>query len=151
MEIDSKVHDMLNRERPGLLAVIGATSRDGFPHLVPVWYRWDGRAIYVWTLGSRAWVRNVLRDPKVGVSVQDDSGLAVMIKGYASVRTADDAEVHDEIGRITRRYVADEEVQGYIDDWPALRTIVRIEPQRLFVWSGLASDDVQTQSIRVAD
>ena len=100
---------------------------------MPVWYRWDGQAVLVWTLEARAWVRNVQRDPKAGVSVQEGD-VAVMMKGRASVHTSDGPEVDEEIRRITRRYVGDDEVEGYIADWPELRTIVRIEPRSLFIW-----------------
>ena len=133
MHIEARVNALLHRERPGLLAVVGTLGRDTCPHLVPVWYRWDGQAIYVWTLEERAWVRNVQRDPKVGVSVQD-GGIAAMMKGRAAVYTSDGPEVDEEIRRITRRYVGDDEVEGYIADWPRLRTIVRIEPRSVFFW-----------------
>ena len=133
MNIEPRVHDLLNRERPGLLAVVGTLGRDNCPHLIPVWYRWDGRSMLVWTLEKRAWVRNVQRDPKVGVSVQD-GGIAVMMKGRATVHTSDGPEVDEEIRRITRRYVGDDETGGYIADWSSLRTIVRIEPRSVFFW-----------------
>ena len=133
MKIEPRIHELLNRERPGLLAVVGTLARDHCPHLVPVWYRWDGEAMFVWTLEERAWVRNLLRDPKVGVSVQEGD-TAVMMKGRATAHTSDGPEVDEEIRRITRRYVGDDEVEGYIEDWPRLRTIVRIEPRRVFVW-----------------
>lgn len=133
MKIEPRIHELLDRERPGLLAVVGTLSRDLCPHLVPVWYRWDGQAVLVWTLEARAWVRNVQRDPKAGVSVQEGD-VAVMMKGRASVHTSDGPEVDEEIRRITRRYVGDDGVEGYIADWPELRTIVRIEPRSLFIW-----------------
>ena len=133
MNIEPRMHDLLSRERPGLLAVVGTLGRDNCPHLIPVWYRWDGRSMLVWTLEKRAWVRNVQRDPKVGVSVQD-GGIAVMMKGRATVHTSDGPEVDEEVRRITRRYVGDDETDGYIADWSSLRTIVRIEARSIFFW-----------------
>ena len=133
MKIEPRMHDLLNRERPGLLAVVGTLDREKCPHLIPVWYRWDGQSMHVWTLEERAWVRNVQRDPQVGVSVQE-GGIAVMMKGRATVHTSDAPEVDEEIRRITRRYVGDDEVEEYIADWPQLRAIVRIEPRRAFFW-----------------
>ena len=133
MKMEPRIHDFLNRERPGLLAVVGTVDRDACPHLVPVWYRWDGRLIHVWTKEGRAWAKNALRRPEVGVSVQEGP-LAVMMKGRARVHTGDGPEVDEEIRRITRRYVGDDEVEGYVEEWRDLRTIVRIEPSRVFVW-----------------
>ena len=135
IEINQKTHDFLNRE-PGLLAVIGTNGREGHPLLVPVWYRWDGEAILVWSLESRAWIQNALRDPKVGVSVQEESApqMAVIMRGAATVETSDGSPIDDEIRRISQRYVPEESIPGYLRDWPELRTIVRIVPQRIFVW-----------------
>ena len=133
MNLEPRIHDFLNRERPGLLAVVGTLSRDAWPHLVPVWYRWDGRLIHVWTQEKRAWVNNARRRSEVGVSVHEGP-LAVMMKGRARVCTGEGPEVDEEIRRITRRYVEDDEVESYIADWKGLRTIVRIEPLRVFVW-----------------
>ena len=136
LEITPETHEFLNREQPGLLAVIGSNTRQGYPLLVPVWYRWDGEAIIVWSLESRAWIQNVLRDPKVGVSVQEESPpqMAVMMRGDASVETSDGSHIDDEILRISRRYVSEENLDGYIADWPDLRTMVRIVPHKLYVW-----------------
>ncbi len=135
VEINTETHQFLNRE-PGLLAVIGTNGRHGYPLLVPVWYRWDGEAVLVWSLESRAWVQNVLRDPKVGVTVQEESApqMAVIMRGTASVETSDGPRIDEEIARITRRYVPENSMDGYIRDWPELRTIVRIVPRRIFVW-----------------
>ena len=135
LEISPRTHEFLNRE-PGLLAVIGTNSRHGYPLMVPVWYRWDGDAILVWSLASRAWIHNLSRDPKTGVTVQEEAApqMAVIMRGEASVETGDSASIDEEIRRITRRYVSEEKIEAYIRDWPELRTIVRIVPQKLFVW-----------------
>ena len=57
-----------------------------------------------------------------------------MMKGRATVHTSDGPEVDEEIRRITRRYVADDKVDGYIADWSELRTIIRIEARSVFFW-----------------
>ena len=136
MKIEAKVHDFLNRELPGFLAAVATNGRDGYPLVVPVWYRWDGERIIVWSLESRAWVQNVLRDPKVGVSVQEEGSdsMAVIMRGTASVETSDESSIDDEILRITRRYVPEPGVEDYLSGWMHLRTMVRIEPHKLYVW-----------------
>lgn len=131
MEISAKVHDFLNRELPGMVAVIGTNGADGMPHLVPVWYRWDGELIHIWTLESRVWVQNLVRDTRVGFSVQEEADpyMAVMMKGHATIETGDHPEIHGEIRRITRRYVVESEIENYIESWPGLRTMVHIKPE----------------------
>ena len=45
MEVRPEVDALLKRELPGLLGVVGTNSQNGFPHLVPVWFRWDGALV----------------------------------------------------------------------------------------------------------
>jgi len=122
---------------PTPLGVIATLRQDGSPHIVPVWFRWAAGAVTIWTTQTRAWVRNVLRDPRVAFSVQtfDEPYPAVVMRGTASVATADDAATVEEIRAITRRYVVPEGVERYIADWPDLRTIVTIVPQHIVAWS----------------
>lgn len=118
---------------PGLTGVVGTNGADGIPHLVPVWYRWDGGRVHVWTLGSRIWVENLRRDPRVGFSVQEEPfpRRAVAIKGRAEVVTGDDPEIDAEILRITRRYVDESDMDAYIAQNRGLRTMVRISADSL--------------------
>jgi hypothetical protein len=92
--------------------------------------------VTIWTTETRAWVRNLLRDPRVAFSVQtfEEPYPAVMMRGNATVATADDATT-EEIRAITRRYIVPEGVEGYIAGWPDLRTIVTIVPEHIVSWS----------------
>ena len=116
---------------PGLTGVVGTNGPDGVPHLVPVWYRWDGRRVHIWTLGSRIWVENLRRDARVGFSVQEEPfpRRAVVIKGRAEVVSGDDPEIDEEILRITRRYVDEGDMDAYIAQNRGLRTMVRIDAE----------------------
>jgi hypothetical protein len=82
-------------------------------------------------------VRNLLRDPRVAFSVQtfEEPYPAVMMRGDATVATANDAAMIEQIRAITRRYLVPEEVEGYIARWPDLRTIVTIVPAHIVSWS----------------
>ncbi|MHB1510175.1 MAG: TIGR03618 family F420-dependent PPOX class oxidoreductase [Acidimicrobiales bacterium] len=127
----------LGQTFPTPLGVVGTLRHDGSPSLTPVWFRWDGASVKIWTTDSRVWVRNLQRDPRVAFSVQTFEAPypAVVIRGRASLRSGDDAATVEEIRAITRRYVGPEEVETYISDWPALRTIVTIVPDRVTSWS----------------
>jgi hypothetical protein len=58
-----------------------------------------------------------------------------MMRGAATVATAHDAPLLEEIRAIARRYIVPEEVEGYIARWPDLRTVVTIVPARIVSWS----------------
>jgi len=122
---------------PTPLGVVATLRRDGSPHILPVWFRWDTGAVTIWTTETRAWVRNVLRDPRVAFSVQtfEEPYPAVMMRGATTVATADDAATAEEIRAIARRYIVSRDVEGYIAHWPDLRTIVTIVPAHIVSWS----------------
>ncbi len=123
----------LQRADPAMLGVVSTLLPDGSPHQVPVWYRWDGERVHIWTHDERLWVRNLLRDPRVSFSVQEPGPPfgAVIMRGRADVEYDDPGEIR----RITERYIEADQVEAYVADWPHLRTIVRIRPERLRSWA----------------
>jgi hypothetical protein len=58
-----------------------------------------------------------------------------MMRGAATVATAKDAAMVEQIRAITRRYIVPGEVEGYMARWPDLRTIVTIVPAHIVSWS----------------
>jgi hypothetical protein len=101
-----------------------------------VWYAWAGGRINIWTLGSRLWVRNAIRDPRVAFSVQDNGTPygAVVIRGDADVLDASWPGFARMVRLITGRYVSPEGIEAYIAEWPTLRTMVRIHPRSSVGW-----------------
>jgi PPOX class probable F420-dependent enzyme len=127
----------LGQTFPTPLGVVGTLRTDGSPNLTPVWFRWDGSSVKIWTTDTRAWVRSLQRDPRVAFSVQTFEAPypAVVIRGRATMTSGDESSVLDEIRAITSRYVGPEEVEPYVTDWPALRTIVTITPESVISWA----------------
>lgn len=138
MSMDAhELEAFLGQTFPTPLGVVATSRRDGSPTATPVWFRWDGEVVTIWTTDRRAWVRNLIRDPRVAISVQTFEAPypAVVIRGLASVTTGDEPAVLHEIRAITERYVGADEIEPYVRDWPELRTIVRITPTRIISWS----------------
>jgi PPOX class probable F420-dependent enzyme len=134
---EEEVDAFLNREDPAMLGVLATTNRRGDPRVVPLWFRWDGEVVYVWTTEERYWVRHIARDPRFAFSVQEGVPpfAGVMMQGRAEVTTGGDEWLGEEIRRITRRYIPEPEVDAYIGGWAQLRTIVTLRPERLKAWS----------------
>jgi PPOX class probable F420-dependent enzyme len=132
----SELDAFLGRTGPALVGIVGTVRKDGSPHVVPVWYRWDGNAVFVWSDEGRGWVRNALRDPRVAFSVQETQPpfAAVVMHGTAQARTTDEDDVSAEIRSITRRYIAEDGVEEYVAGWAHLRTIVTIRPDSISSW-----------------
>ncbi len=134
---EAELEAFLAQAFPTPLGVVATLRRDGSPHVVPVWFRWGSGAVTIWTTETRVWVRNLLRDPRVAFSVQtfEEPYPAVMMRGGATVTTADDAATVEQARAIARRYLAREDVEGYVAHWSDLRTIVTITPDHIVSWS----------------
>jgi len=132
----SEVTTLLDQVDPPLIGVVATVRADGSPHAVPVWYGWDGQAVSIWTDHERAWVRNLVHDPRAAFTAQQGEPPygAVIIRGRAEISAPGD-DVGDEIRRIARRYLPEADCDGYIAAWPDLRTIVRIRPLTVRAWS----------------
>jgi PPOX class probable F420-dependent enzyme len=134
---EAELEAFLAQTFPTPLGVIATLRRDGSPHAIPVWFRWNSGVVTIWTTETRVWVRNVLSDPRVAFSVQtfEEPYPAVMMRGDAVVATAHDAAAVEQIRAIARRYLASEDVDGYVARWSNLRTIVTITPEHIVSWS----------------
>ena len=134
---ETELEAFLGQTFPTPLGVIATLLRDGSPHVVPVWFRWNAGTVSLWTTETRVWVSNLKRDPRVAFSVQtfEVPYPAVMMRGSVTISTADDAATVEEARAITRRYIAPDEVEGYVAEWTDLRTIVTVIPDRIVSWS----------------
>lgn len=117
-----------------------ATARDGQPHVVPVWFYWDGESIWISAFRSTRKVKDLLRNPLCAVLVEpkETTGLqAVLLEGRAELINAPDPRVVEMSECIYTRYlgpdgVLAEEPQSWIHD--AENTLVRLKPTKTFVW-----------------
>jgi PPOX class probable F420-dependent enzyme len=97
---------LLARTRTATIATIG---RDGHPHVVPVWFTLDGRDVVFSTSSASGKAKNLGRDPRAAVCVDDDTppfGF-VSIKGQAQLIPRPD-DFLAWTTRIARRYVGPE-------------------------------------------
>ena len=53
---------------------LGSVDGDGAPHVSPLWFVWDGAALWLHSIvKSQRWV-NLMRDPRVSVAVDGGTG-----------------------------------------------------------------------------
>jgi PPOX class probable F420-dependent enzyme len=78
---DEEALDFLGEERTVVCATNG---RDGFPHLMPLWYVVRDGQVWAWTFAKSQKVRNLERDPRATLQVeagtQYDQLRGVMLK-----------------------------------------------------------------------
>jgi len=81
-----EVADFLAEQRTVICATIG---RDGFPHLMPLWYVVRGDELWSWTFAKSQKVRNLERDPRATLQVEAGTEYpqlrGVMIKCHVTI------------------------------------------------------------------
>src|SRR5690348_13698116 len=110
-------------------ASVATLRRDGTIHEIPTWIDvQDGRPVLN-TAEGRAWPRNLERDPRVTITVQnlDNPYEYVTVTGHVAERTHDGADEH--IDAMARKYLG-------ADTYPMResgeqRVIIRVEPERV--------------------
>lgn len=113
-------HRMSDQERDVFLrdpvrpAVLATRRADGRPHAAPVWYGLDGDTIVFTTGADTVKGRNLTRDPRVALCVQDDRPpfSFVSVEGMA-VLVDDLDEVQRWATRIGGRYMGNERAAEY--------------------------------------
>lgn len=128
-ELDQFLHE---RDLVGALATIRA---DGSPHVVPIWYRWDGAKIIIWSGPTIGWVKRLHDDPRVAFTVYENAvpSRAAYIRGVARLHEAPMAELRDELRTITARYVPAERLEAQLAEYEhdGNATIITIVPEHI--------------------
>jgi PPOX class probable F420-dependent enzyme len=121
------IEAFLNRP---LIARLATVRADHSPQLTPMWYLWEGGALYMSTRASSAKVKHIRSNPRVAVVVDimeaPRKNIIVTIEGRAEVLTE---KVAEWTAKIRRRYMpasADLHPQD-----PEPRVILKITPRKV--------------------
>jgi PPOX class probable F420-dependent enzyme len=116
-----------------LIAKLATISEDGWPHVTPVWYSYLGSKYLINTTRDRVKFRNIIRNPKVQLLV-DDGYMYVLVKGYAYV--ASNRDPHKDIRMLAIRYLGKEKgLEQYKNIYSKQeRVSVIIEPVKVIIW-----------------
>ncbi len=125
---------------PARPAVAATTHRDGRPHAVPVWYAVDGRTIVFTTGRDTVKGRNLRRDPRVALTVQDDRPPF----SFASVEGR--AELSDDLSEVRRwatvlggRYMGEARAREFGDrNGVPGELLVRVAPRRITAYKDVS-------------
>lgn len=100
LSLPSQVEQFLKKPNPAVIAVI---RPDGFPMPVATWYDWDDGRFLVNMAASRARLRWMRRDPKVGLTVFAENWY-IHVSFYGKVVAIEDDPDLSGIDRLSRRY-----------------------------------------------
>lgn len=128
---------LLRGTKTGKLATV---RRDGRPHVVPIWYDLDGDTLLFTTGGESLKYKNMKRDPRVSLTVDDQTPpySYVMIEGTVSF-SEDPEELLHWATRIGGRYMGEDQAEAYgkRNSAPG-EVIVRIIPSRISAYKDVA-------------
>jgi nitroimidazol reductase NimA-like FMN-containing flavoprotein (pyridoxamine 5'-phosphate oxidase superfamily) len=110
------------------------------PHVVPVWYGWDGENLWISAFRSTRKVRELVKNPLISVVIDVDQGegiRAVLLEGKAELFTEPRERMEELTAWIYERYLGPEGVkaadpQSWIKDPEAL--LIKLKPTRVKSW-----------------
>ena len=122
-----------------LIANLATIDPDGGVHLVGMWFLWDGEALLLPTSHTTRKAKNIARDPRATIMIDDSRGgfdlRGITLVGRAELLDGDDALATNR--RIHLKYVTErgrdlEPVDRYLatDD-----VTIRFVPERVSAWN----------------
>ena len=111
------------------LAFVSTLSKDGSPHVTPVWTDIENDMILINTSEAAAKKRNVSRDPRIAISVveQYNPYNMVSIKGRVIEQTFDGADEH--LHKLAKKYLG---IGRYYYRRPKhKRVILKVKPEKI--------------------
>ena len=109
------------------LGVVATIREDGTPHLSTVWVDYDGADVLFNTAVGRAKPRNIERDPRVTVFVQNPENKYQYIAVTGRAEMTDEG-ANDHIDKLAKKYVGRD---SYGVPEGETRLLVRVHPERV--------------------
>lgn len=121
-----------------VVAHLATLDRNGFPHITPLWFVWDGGAFHMTSINDRPHLKRLAANPQagVGIDVEDEE----RVDGHRpnrQVRAIGNAELfpdHDAswTTRITKKYLKGPGAAASIASRAAdERVVIRLRPTNL--------------------
>jgi PPOX class probable F420-dependent enzyme len=111
------------------LAFISTLSKDGSPHITPVWADMEDDLVLVNTFETSAKNKNVTRDPRIAISVVENNNPynMVSIKGRVIDQTTEGAD--EDLKKLAKKYLG---IGKYYYRKPNhKRIILKIKPEKV--------------------
>jgi general stress protein 26 len=128
-------------EQP-LIARIGTVGINNQPHVIPVWFGWDGESLWISSYSNTRKMHDLLTNPKISVSIDvaDKGGetKAVILEGSATLISEPRDFIKKQFYWIYELYLGKEGVmqkcpQEWINDPHNL--LICLVPEKIFTWN----------------
>ena len=126
---------------PLLARIATVSAHDLQPHVVPVWYLWDGKSVWISSYSSTRKIRELQHNPKCSIVIDTTNqvgGLtAVLFEGRAELVTEPREFVQEMVTRVYTRYLGPEGVlaadpQEWI--YSPENLLIKLTPEKTFAW-----------------
>lgn len=118
------------------IATLATVREDGSPHTAPVWYRYADGAFLVLTERSSRKARNIARDPRVELCIDDRERPpyhTVIVRGRASIEA-----YPGDAWRLALavHYLGEENGRRYVESTPVSdnEVLLRVDPEAIAGW-----------------
>jgi PPOX class probable F420-dependent enzyme len=133
---EDEIADYLEKSR---IVTMGTINHDGWPHMVPMWYVMIDGLVHMHTYGSSQKVKNIQRDPRGSILVEDGDTYnelrGVFARGRFEVR--DDQDLCYRIGIASAaKYhgVTEEDAGDSIRQYVRKRQALIFHPEKVSSW-----------------
>lgn len=113
-------------------AIVGTYRREAGPNMSPLWYLWTGEEFWISTLTWTAKVKNLRRDPRMSLCIDDPVG-GEYVTAYGRAQIVGDDTVRERTLQLIRKYRAEEDVLPHWERIAADRVILILRPDEM-VW-----------------
>jgi len=128
-----------------LLLKLACMRPDGWPYVVPLWFAWYARKLYVVGRERAVWIDYLRSEPRVGVLIDEDARRHRRVQMTATAAVVDGPVPRAHGGErwraldhlLSARYMADDEGRAYAEltaNRP--RFLVEITPVQTTSWRG---------------
>jgi PPOX class probable F420-dependent enzyme len=128
-KLDRKTVNFISRPLFGKMATV---TRNGSPHVTPIWYMYEDGKVLVNTAEDRVKFKNVKRDGRVAFLI-DDGYSYVLIRGTAKIAPGRDAK--KDIETIAVRYLGEKQGRKQTRDIYSKqkRATIEIVPEKVIL------------------
>jgi nitroimidazol reductase NimA-like FMN-containing flavoprotein (pyridoxamine 5'-phosphate oxidase superfamily) len=125
-----------------LIARLATADLNNQPHVVPVWFGWDGEYLWISSFSNTRKVKDLQQNPKVSVAIDvsgdDGKTQAVIMEGQAELVVEPRDFLRKQFQWIYTLYLGEEGVkakdpQEWIEDSHNL--LIKLSPEQVYVWN----------------
>lgn len=130
---DAHVDERLRKEP---IIWLSTVRPDGRPHMIPVWFFWDGEAITIYSQPNNQKMRNLRQNTNVTLALNTDGDDVVIVEGKAellgkSAQTMNNPAYVEKYDTLIKDMKSDPEEMA-----AAYSEVIRVTPTRFISWGG---------------